>query len=176
MTWLRIDDGFVEHERIEPLTDKAFRLHVTGMCLCARKLTDGLVSDKDVRVCLTISGSTRRVLSQLQTAGLWVKEGKHYRIRDYLDYNPTAAKVKADRAKAAERMRDVRANVPSNVQANVQPELARTFGDPVPSPKELNPSFLPSQPEDGKEGWTEETVETDPAFDFADLNILKDIA
>lgn len=158
MTWLRIDDGFVEHERIEPLTDKAFRLHVTGMCLCARQLTDGFVSDKNVRVCLLISGATRRNLHQLVAAGLWIpvdsdgaNSSTNYTIRDYLDYNPSAEKVRADRAKAAERMRNVRGNVPPHVRAN----FGRTSGErsPTPSrpvPKDLKPSFLPTPTTDAE--------------------------
>jgi len=156
MTWLRIDDGFVEHERVEPLTDKAFRLHVTGMCLCARKLTDGFVSDKDVRVSLTISGSTRRQLQVLVEAGLWVPNGTGYDIHDYLDYNPTAEKVREDRAKAAERMRIVRGNVRPNVRANT--ERTSSERSPTPSrpvPLSTNPSFLPTSTTDGKEGGTE---------------------
>lgn len=179
MTWLRIDDGFVDHERVEPLTDKAFRLHVTGMCLCARKLTDGKLTPKDVQVCLSVSGANRRTLLLLIEAGLWIPEGSSYSIRDYLDYNPSAEKVRADRKRAAERMKNVRANVQANVPSNVQANNHTSSRErsPTPSRPLKDKPFLPSLSREDREG-TEgtETLEQDEFTEFAVPNILKDIA
>lgn len=108
MAWLKIDDGFLEHERIEPLTDKALRLHLAGLLLSARKLTDGHISAKDVRIVTVQTGSRRRHLDELDQAGLWIVNGDGYEIHDYLDYNPPAEDVKEERRKAAERMRALR--------------------------------------------------------------------
>lgn len=108
MAWLRIDDGFVEHERVEPLSDKAFRLHVTALCMCARKLTDGHISEKDALVTRTITGARQRHIEELELYGLWQLNGDGYQIRDYLDYNPTAEQVREERRKAADRMRRIR--------------------------------------------------------------------
>ena len=41
MPFLNLDDNFAEHPKIHPLTDGAFRLHVSAMCYCARLKTDG---------------------------------------------------------------------------------------------------------------------------------------
>ncbi len=110
MTWLKLDDGFVDHERVENLSDKAFRLHVTALCLCARKLTDGHLSDKDVRVAKTLVGAGAKSVQELRDAGLWETNGDEgLKVRDYLDYNPTAEQVREERRKAAERMREIRA-------------------------------------------------------------------
>lgn len=109
MAWLKLDDGFVEHERIDPLSDKAFRLHVTALCLCARKLTDGRITDKDAKVILVRAGASNRHISELLDLGLWRNGGEGYEIRDYLDYNPSAEKVREERRRAAERMRNMRA-------------------------------------------------------------------
>jgi hypothetical protein len=78
----------------------------------------------------------------------------------------------------------VRAHEIADEIANVQFECASARAESAhkdaraarPVPKELNPSFLPRQPEDGKEGWIEESEENTPAFDPAFANILKDIA
>ena len=43
MTWLRIDDCMPDHPKVDGLSDRAFRAHVTGLCYCARHLTDGNV-------------------------------------------------------------------------------------------------------------------------------------
>ncbi len=110
MAWLKIDDGFVEHERVDPLSDRAFRLHVGALCLCARKLTDGKLTEKDVRIVAVQTGSNARHIRELEVTGLWVSNNGSggYEIRDYLDYNPPAEKVKQERREAAERMRHLR--------------------------------------------------------------------
>jgi hypothetical protein len=118
MAWLKIDDGFPEHPRVDPLTHKAFRLHVTAMCLAARKLTDGYISEKDARLCRMQAGVATGAIAELEGSGLWERNGDGWHIRDYLDYNPSAEQVKAERERAAERMRHVRANVRKNVREN----------------------------------------------------------
>lgn len=109
MAWVKLDDGFVEHERIDPLSDKAFRLHLTALCMCARKLTDGYVSAKDVKVSRTICGAAAKHVDELVATGVWLSTGNGtYAIRDYLQYNPSAEQVREERRKAAERMRNRR--------------------------------------------------------------------
>ena len=110
MPWLRIDDHFVEHERIEPLSDRAFRLHMAALCASARKLTDGHVSSKDGRVLSLMVGAKPKHISELETTGVWTLNGDGWVIRDYLDYNPSAEQVRGERRKAAERMKHARAN------------------------------------------------------------------
>ena len=149
MSWLRIDDGFVEHERIDPLTDRSFRLHVAALCHCARNLTDGYVSDKNVKVLrVRANNATAKHVAELVDAGVWVPVEDGYVIRDYLDYNPPADKVREERRRAAERMRSVRANVRANVPENVQANVR----GPRPVPFNNTPSFLPTSTTDGKEG------------------------
>ena len=36
MTWLRLEDGFAENEKISELSDRSFRLHVAVLCYCGR--------------------------------------------------------------------------------------------------------------------------------------------
>ena len=118
MAWLKLDDGFPEHPRIDPLTARAFRLHITALCLVARKLTDGHITTKDAQVCRVRAGASPTNIDELVNAGLWQPNGNGWVIRDYLDYNPSAEQVKEDRQRAAERMRHVRANVRKNKREN----------------------------------------------------------
>jgi len=108
VSWLRIDDGFAEHAKIGALTDRSFRLHVTGLCYCARNLTDGVLDERALRiVCAIVArGSLRRNIDELVDAGLWHPFGGEgsYEINDFLDYNPTAERVKEDREKARQRV------------------------------------------------------------------------
>lgn len=98
MSWVKLDDHFPEHDRVSDLTDKSFRLHVTALCYCARNLTDGVMSDKAVKVVHAVAGITGgRWTAELVAAELWVPAGDGYAIRDYLDYNPDAVTVKRQR-------------------------------------------------------------------------------
>lgn len=107
MAWLKMDDGFAEHAKIGALTDRSFRLHVTGLCYCARNLTDGVLDERALRIVCAIvaSGNLRRNVAELVEAGLWHPLGDGYEINDFLDYNPTAARVKEEREKARDRVR-----------------------------------------------------------------------
>lgn len=108
MAWLKLDDGFAEHPKIDPLSARAFRLHVTALCLVARKLTDGHVTAKDAQVCRLLAGANKANVAELEQAGLWETVGDGWLIRDYLDYNPSAERVKAERERWAESKRKTR--------------------------------------------------------------------
>ena len=50
MSWANLDDGFADHRKVIALPDAAFRLHVCAMCWCSRRLTDGLVRSRELRI------------------------------------------------------------------------------------------------------------------------------
>jgi hypothetical protein len=139
VSWLRIDDGFAENPKIAELADRTFRLHVVALCYCARNLTDGVVTTRALRVLAAIVGVARieKNVSQLVEAGLWTQSGDGYEINDYLEYNPSAAKVKEERAANAERQRRHRdrTNGVSNAVTNAAPSR------PVPKDKNKKPSI-----------------------------------
>ena len=43
MAWIKIDDSFPDHPKVIGLSDKAFRIHIEGLCYSGRFLTDGLI-------------------------------------------------------------------------------------------------------------------------------------
>jgi hypothetical protein len=95
MPWLKIDDAFPEHMKVVGLSDRAFRIHVSALCFCARNLTDGHVPEPTVRA-LTLGKKTP--INDLVRAGLWHENGDGgFVINDYLDYNPSRAHVQAER-------------------------------------------------------------------------------
>lgn len=100
MSWLRIDDRFPRHPRIAPLSDRAFRVHVTGMCYASEFLTDGHVP--------TPPGEEKAV-RELVRRGIWAPDDAGgYVIHDWADYNPSAETIRQQRKAASERMRDWR--------------------------------------------------------------------
>jgi hypothetical protein len=94
--WVKLDDNFPEDERVLALSDKAFRLHVAGLCACGRNLTDGVISVERSRALLALVDATRKAISELEMSGLWEGSGP-WTIRRYLDYNPSKESVELKR-------------------------------------------------------------------------------
>lgn len=92
--WFRLDEGFVEHKKVMDLSDRAFRLHVAGLCYATRNLTDGILSARAVKVVCALTAATRRHVVELRDGGLWLVRDDGYEIKDYLAYNPDAKTVK----------------------------------------------------------------------------------
>lgn len=107
MPWVRVDDNFPDHPKVDGLSDLAFRLHVAALCYCNRLLTDGdIPKGKEKR--LTPKTNVSSAVDELLEAGLWHDEGDRWRIHDYLDFQPDKAKVTAEREATAERQRRYR--------------------------------------------------------------------
>lgn len=110
MSWIKLDDRFPQDERILALSDKAFRLHVTTLCLCGQNLTDGRISSAMLRLSANNAAlvRTKSFVSELVTSGLWASYEDGWTIVSYLKYNPDAASVKQKRAEAQARMTKAR--------------------------------------------------------------------
>ena len=67
MTWFRVDDSFYDHPKVLGLDMSARGLWVSAGTYCARHLTDGVISEREIRVI----GGTRRQAEKLVAAGLW---------------------------------------------------------------------------------------------------------
>ena len=96
MSWFRLDENFADHPKVAPLSDFAFRLHVTALCYCSRMSTDGVI---DYRSALLSRASkveqrhTVEAVNELIVAGLW-EIGQTigtYEIHDFLHYNTSRA-------------------------------------------------------------------------------------
>lgn len=106
---LRMLDEFLEDEVIISLKHPSYRLHVSALIYCAKNLTNGEVTDRAVKVIQAILGfSVKRAVGELVEVGLWEETEGGYRIRNYLEFNPDAATVKAEKSRARDRMRKLR--------------------------------------------------------------------
>jgi hypothetical protein len=122
MPWVRFDDQFPIHRKVDGLTDAAYRLHTSAIFWSARNLTDGFVSRED------LGGVTARVRTPSRFAAECVSRGawhdsrepctsekcpapvdssypQGWVIHDYWEYQPSARKVKEGRIAKAERQR-----------------------------------------------------------------------
>ena len=108
MTWVKLDDGFADHPKLEQVGPLAGWLHVAALCYCSRQLTDGHIARKTA---LKLVKNTRpkALIERLVSAGLWDEiDDENYRIHDYLVYQPSREKVLAERDAATERKRKSR--------------------------------------------------------------------
>lgn len=115
MTWVRVDDAFYDHEKFATVTALGIAMWVTGLAYCNRNLTDGfiplnkaktLVNCDGLGVLYGMSGEDATPLhgaDELVAAGLWAAEDMGFRVVDYLDYQPSKERIKADRQANAMR-------------------------------------------------------------------------
>jgi len=122
LTWVRLDDQFADHPKIVGLSAKAFRLHITAICYAARQETDGVIPHNAAFVM-----AAKRCLNQLTEAGLWEDHPTGFLIHDYLEYNPSAATLRAKRA--ADSARKSGGIAPDSTR----PVPTRPLPDPAPA-------------------------------------------
>lgn len=101
MPWVKFDDKFPRHRKVRRLSDSAFRLHVSAIHWCSEHLTDGHVPADELDLVSDVR-SPRRVVVELERE-LWVRTESGWLIHDYLDYQPSAEKVRAEREAKKDR-------------------------------------------------------------------------
>jgi len=141
MTWLTVDDNFADHPKVEALSDKAFRLHVSGLCYCAKHQTDGkVVASRAAR----LVGYTSKALTELLGAGVWHTSPDGFEIHDFLDWNPSKADVTKRRNASKERQRKHReSRVTESVTEPVtNGVLSNPLQSTVSSPSDRDKNYL----------------------------------
>lgn len=120
MPWVRFDDQFTIHRKVDGLTDAAFRLHVAAVFWSARNLTDGFVPEEDLDLVCARLRQPARFAAECVKRGVWHHshqacpsekcpapvDNPGWVVHDYWEYQPTREKVLADRetkAKAGQK-------------------------------------------------------------------------
>ena len=94
MTWVRLDDSFLDHPKFLELDATSLRVWLRALCYANRHGTDGVIAD----VIATRLGATARVRAQLFRAphgylhGLWERGDGFVRIHDYAQFQPDSRK------------------------------------------------------------------------------------
>lgn len=179
MPWVRFDDTFSTHRKVDGLSDAAFRLHVSAIFWCARNLTDGVVPEADLDLVTARVRTPARFATELVRRELWHGPGhacsecpvpiSGWVIHGYLEFQPSKEKVLADRRSNADRQKawrnrhtgsqdNGRSNGVSNAPTNAAPTrpdpiLGGALGDPLtPRPGEPpSPRCPKHQDTDGSE-------------------------
>jgi hypothetical protein len=147
VSWLRVDDGFTDHPKVLALSDGAFRLHMRAMCWVARQETDGALPSAALR---SLHPKSKHV-DELVASKLWETTDAGHAIHDYLTYNPSKAKLEAERSATRERVQRFRNGVTdresgTHKTAPVTPLQTRITPPPCnASPVPSRPVPIPSQ-------------------------------
>lgn len=110
MPWVRLDEQFPDHPKVQVVGPLASWLHVCGLAYCNRLLTDGFIPTNKVGTLADFSEvwdnpdgaadfgvDPYRLADKLCEARMWKKVTGGYLIHDYTDYQPTRANVMAER-------------------------------------------------------------------------------
>ncbi len=179
MPWFKVDDRFADHRKVAALQDAvdddmvalaAIGLWTLTGVYSMRTLTDGRLSLAMLRKATAADRKTIRDLAQrLVDVGLWERDGDEFVFHDWLDMQPSAAHVLAERARAAERKRRSRKRsrssvtsdeVTEDVTAMSQRDSAVSHGavtappdpDPDPDPDPEYPDLDPTPEENTDAG------------------------
>lgn len=160
MTWFKVDDGFYDHPKVLELDMAARGLWVMAGAYCARHLTDGVITGRQIKVI----GGTQKQAEKLVAAGLWSADdappsARRYAFNDWREFQPTRDEVLSKRREDAERKRlargvkrvkqQERENVRADVHADVQaPSALPGLQAPSALPGPARPD--PTRPSGGK--------------------------
>ena len=116
MSWVKLDDGFLDHPKFLKVGPVAGYVAITAMAWSNRNLTDGFIPDAQVPrlanlegICDEVRGphndyiDAYQLAQALVEAGLWDPAEGGYQIHDYHDHQQTAEAIKARRLKDRDR-------------------------------------------------------------------------
>lgn len=109
MGWVKLDDCFSEHPKVERAGDLAAWLYVCGLQYSSRALSDGFIPETRLPK-LTGLKNVGRLADTLVEVGLWDRVEDGFHIHDYVEHQRTAEQVKRERTAAAERAARARAS------------------------------------------------------------------
>ena len=111
MSWVRLDDRFYSHRKVMSVSLAARWLYVSALCVANQHSNNGIL-DQAAQDCLLVavgrSGSFDALAAELVSAGLWERHGvTDYTSHEYLEYQPSDAEQRKERAAAAEAREQV---------------------------------------------------------------------
>lgn len=137
MTWVKLDDQFFRHPKARRAGKDGRLLYVTGLAYCTANLTDGLIHQDALPLVAAEAEVKPSTARRLVEVGLWEEVDGGHLVHDYLDFQPSADKVRAERTAAKERMK-------RKPRPEPPPKGERTSGEVPPKCDDISPS--PSHP------------------------------
>ena len=114
MPWFRLEDTFHSHPKVLRAGNEAVGLFVRCGTYAAQHLTDGFIPEDIANLYGATSTGSRRdgdagkaetLAETLVSTGLWRRVRGGWKMRDYLEYNPSKQAVDNERRQKAERQK-----------------------------------------------------------------------
>lgn len=142
MTWVKLDDRFPFNQKAVLAGKDGRALYITALCYTSEQLTDGHIRTGLVPMLAAIAEveNGEATAARLVEVGLWHHSDGGYQIHDYLEYNPSAEKVKQEREDAKARMKAVR----ENQQRNSDGTFGRSSGEQQANREQTSSDVTPS--------------------------------
>ena len=99
MTWIKLDDTLPNNPKILPLSDKAFRLYIEGLCYANQYLTDGYLAQAVINRL-----DNGNACQELVEAGLWIEAKAGMQIHDYCEHQTSRKVVEEKREQVRNRV------------------------------------------------------------------------
>lgn len=176
MTWLRIDDGMVDHRKWAALEEdprtwsECLAVWMALASYCARVSSDGFVEDARIGRLTPLGARARQRCDDLVRVGLMEREEGGYRFHDWLDYQPSAADVTRDREAARIRQKRAREEArsrresrdPSRRDIHRDSRGTETVSHGPPVPTRPDPSTLATRESGARAPEVPTSVEVEP--------------
>lgn len=172
MSWVRIDDGFEDHPKVDPLTDAAHRLWVRAACWCKKPSNEhtlGFVPRGMLRT-IAKNSATQAKLEKLAQelvdataggifeVGLWEPVEGGWRFHDWAKYQPKDDEERIKERRSEAGRKGAAARWGRNGTAHGKPDgtahgtasfangkpMAKNAPEPVPDPEPVGSTSQPS--------------------------------
>jgi len=176
--WAKLDDQYADHPKIVRVGPLGMALHTAATCYCARYLTDGFIPSAMIARLINLDGifianngvtnpvTHEELTIKLTEIGLFDEVPGGYMVHDYLEYNPPAEQVKAERERNKARQASWKKKRVSNAGINAGSNAVNNNA-PSPSPSQYQ------YPEEEKEREEEEPTTTSYSDDPTLENIYR---
>jgi hypothetical protein len=148
MPWAKLDDQIYFNRKMQECDGFARSFHIAAIVYCAGQLTDGYIPRPALSLITAMTGfdltrkQTESIIRQLLASGLWEETESGYHIHDYLEYNPSAEKVKATRRASQEWRQSKRCGTASVAIPNAYATHTLPVANDTPSPSPTPNTYI----------------------------------
>jgi hypothetical protein len=100
VTWFKLSDHFYDHPKVMAAGNSAVGLWSRCASYTAKHELDGRIPRS-----VAHTWGSRKDISRLLETGLWIECEESYWMPNFLEYNPSAEKIRTDRAAGLERQK-----------------------------------------------------------------------
>lgn len=102
MLYVKLSVEYPQDDEVIEAGPMAELLFIRGLCFAKRKLTDGVISHRQLPLVAAGIPKPTTHARTLTDVGLWVDQGDAWFIRDWFDWNPSRSDL-AEKAEAKRR-------------------------------------------------------------------------